>query len=166
MDDESSFPKATDTTFVEKLHKQFEKLPFYTKPKTSTVDLFTISHYAGQVGIMCVLLTYTPCLSQVEYDAVGFLEKNRDSLPTGANELMQASKNPLIELIFKGYMMCVCACVCACMHACMCACVCVCVCVLLASHTAESIGGETLWEFPYSGIWKERALHDSNAVHY
>ena len=39
---------------------------------------------------------------QVEYDGEGFLEKNRDSLPTGANELMQASTNPLIELIFKG----------------------------------------------------------------
>ena len=49
LDDESSFPKATDSTFVEKLHKQFEKLPFYTKPKTSTVDVFTITHYAGQV---------------------------------------------------------------------------------------------------------------------
>jgi len=38
----------------------------------------------------------------VEYDGAGFLEKNRDSLPGGANELMQASKNPLIELIYKG----------------------------------------------------------------
>ena len=38
----------------------------------------------------------------MEYDGAGFLEKNRDSLPGGANELMQASKNPLIELIYKG----------------------------------------------------------------
>ena len=73
------------------------------------------------------------CLSQVEYDGTGFLEKNRDSLPSGANELMQASKNPLIELIFKGMTytcyVCVCVCVCVCVHAraCMHACAPMCV---------------------------------------
>ena len=60
---------------------------------------------------MIVTGSYSSPLSliQVEYDGTGFLEKNRDSLPTGANELMQASKNPLIELIFKGitYVYCV-----------------------------------------------------------
>ncbi|XP_065915839.1 myosin-IIIb-like [Dysidea avara] len=86
LDEECAFPKATDTTFVQKLHKHFEKLPFYSKPKTTATDYFTVSHYAGQV----------------EYDGAGFLEKNRDSLPGGANELMQASKNLLIELIYKG----------------------------------------------------------------
>ena len=100
LDDESSFPKATDSTFVEKLHKQFEKLPFYAKPKMGNLDMFTVSHYAGQVGIMWSYVSYW--LLQVEYDGVGFLEKNRDSLPNGANELMQASKNPLIEIIYKG----------------------------------------------------------------
>ena len=33
----------------------------------------------------------------MEYDGAGFLEKNRDSLPGGANELMQVSKSPLIR---------------------------------------------------------------------
>jgi len=49
LDEESSFPKATDTTFVQKLHKHFEKLPFYRKPKTTVTDYFTICHYAGEV---------------------------------------------------------------------------------------------------------------------
>ena len=40
--------------------------------------------------------------SQVHYEAAGFLEKNRDSLPTGAVELFQASSNDLIHDIFMG----------------------------------------------------------------
>ena len=48
----------------------------------------------------------------MEYDGEGFLEKNRDSLPTGANELMQASQNPLIELIFKGIVIYISICIC------------------------------------------------------
>ena len=43
--------------------------------------------------------------SQVEYDSLGFLEKNRDSLPSGAVELLQSSNNDLIKLIFLGMMM-------------------------------------------------------------
>ena len=60
---------------------------------------------------MRTISSYSSPLLQVEYDGSGFLEKNRDSLPTGANELMQASKNPLIELIFKGIITCVFVCV-------------------------------------------------------
>ena len=41
-------------------------------------------------------------IRQVDYDGEGFLEKNRDSLPSGAVELLQISKNDLIHDIFMG----------------------------------------------------------------
>lgn len=49
LDEESTFPKASDAIFVQKLHMQSEKLPFYAKPKSSASNVFIISHYAGQV---------------------------------------------------------------------------------------------------------------------
>ncbi len=36
------------------------------------------------------------------YDAGGWLEKNRDTLPEGVMDLLRRSKNPLLSLIFKG----------------------------------------------------------------
>ena len=39
---------------------------------------------------------------QVNYDGDGFLEKNRDTLPTGTVELFQISKNDLVHDIFMG----------------------------------------------------------------
>ena len=39
---------------------------------------------------------------QVEYDADGWLEKNRDTIPSGLMEMLRQSKNQLISLIFKG----------------------------------------------------------------
>lgn len=43
------------------------------------------------------------CLSfQVEYDSIGFLEKNRDTLPSSVTEVLQKSDNELISTIFSG----------------------------------------------------------------
>lgn len=45
----------------------------------------------------------TVCLfSQVEYDATGFLEKNRDTLPPGVMNMLRRSDNSLITTIFSG----------------------------------------------------------------
>ena len=38
----------------------------------------------------------------MEYDADGWLEKNRDTIPSGLMEMLRQSKNQLISLIFKG----------------------------------------------------------------
>ncbi len=65
LDEESLFPKATDITFVNKLHSQFDgkNHPKYQKPRFSKTA-FGISHYAGDV----------------EYETIFWLDKNKDPL--------------------------------------------------------------------------------------
>ena len=41
-------------------------------------------------------------LPQVEYNAEGFLEKNRDTLPPGVMEMLRKSDNSLIATVFSG----------------------------------------------------------------
>lgn len=52
---------------------------------------------------LSVRLSDYVCLSfQVEYDSIGFLEKNRDTLPSSVTEVLQKSDNELISTIFSG----------------------------------------------------------------
>ena len=41
-------------------------------------------------------------ISQVDYDVTGFLEKNRDTLPPGAMDILKQSDNSLVSTIFSG----------------------------------------------------------------
>ena len=84
VDEQSSFPKATDASLVEKLHQDLSKNPKYEKPRGNEV-IFTINHYAGRV-------TYT---------AAGFLDKNRDTLPLDVICVMLDSDKDLVCTIFK-----------------------------------------------------------------
>lgn len=63
LDEECKFPKSTDLTFLEKLHKNLEKTARYEKPRLSKVD-FGVEHFAGKVV----------------YNSAGFLDKNKDTL--------------------------------------------------------------------------------------
>lgn len=85
LDEECQFPKATDSTFVEKLNKHFSKNSYYGKSQQTKTNKFTINHYAGKVT----------------YDSCGWLGKNRDSLPAGLQEMLQGSDNELARLIFR-----------------------------------------------------------------
>ncbi|XP_013394776.1 myosin-IIIb isoform X2 [Lingula anatina] len=85
LDEESQFPKATDSTFVQKLNKNLQGNKYFIKSPNAKSDLFTIAHYAGKV----------------EYSASRWLEKNRDTIPAGVLELLQRSKNHLLQLVFK-----------------------------------------------------------------
>jgi len=86
LDEESHFPQSTDHSFVEKLTQNCGKSNVFIKSKHSNTNMFGICHYAGKV----------------EYDATGFLEKNRDTLPPGVMDMLRKSDNPLIATVFSG----------------------------------------------------------------
>ncbi len=65
LDEESLFPKASDNTYVEKLHKNHDgKSSSYGKPsfksRGSTVH-FELHHYAGSVSYSHVIV-HTQCM--------------------------------------------------------------------------------------------------------
>ncbi|KAL1915213.1 uncharacterized protein VTP21DRAFT_7489 [Calcarisporiella thermophila] len=78
LDEESRMPSGSDHSLCMKLYQQFN-LPsharYFQKPRFSG-NAFTISHYAYDVT----------------YDAEGFLEKNRDTLPEEHLAMLQATK--------------------------------------------------------------------------
>ncbi|MQM13768.1 hypothetical protein Taro_046694 [Colocasia esculenta] len=79
LDEESTFPKATDLTFANKLK---EHLNYSSCFKGERGGAFTVRHYAGEVS----------------YDTSGFLEKNRDPLHSGAIQLLLSSSSQLPKL--------------------------------------------------------------------
>jgi len=75
LDEESLFPKATDASFVQKLHDLHEHNPMYERPRFSKTS-FVLSHYAGKV----------------EYETADWLEKNKDPLQEDLQLCLKASK--------------------------------------------------------------------------
>lgn len=71
LDEESTFPNATDLTFATKLKQHLDSNPCF---KGERGKAFTVSHYAGEVM----------------YDTSGFLEKNRDLLHVDLIQLLAA----------------------------------------------------------------------------
>ncbi|KAK7115853.1 myosin-IIIb-like isoform X2 [Littorina saxatilis] len=85
LDEESLFPKGTDQSYVDKLNSSFRKNQYFTKSPQTTTAIFCISHYAGKVT----------------YQAEGWLEKNRDTMPAGIIEVLQSSTNALVKTVFR-----------------------------------------------------------------
>ncbi|XP_055063389.2 myosin-IIIb isoform X2 [Misgurnus anguillicaudatus] len=83
LDEQSAFPQATDKDFVDKLNSKFKTAPNFEVVRSHT-PLFTIVHYAGKV----------------QYNAGGFLEKNRDTIPANIRELFINSVTPLLSVLF------------------------------------------------------------------
>ncbi|XP_051971635.1 myosin-IIIb-like [Xyrauchen texanus] len=83
LDEQSTFPQATDRDFVDKLNSKFKAAPNFEVVRNHT-PLFTIVHYAGKV----------------QYNASGFLEKNRDTIPANIRELFINSVTPLLSVLF------------------------------------------------------------------
>ncbi|CAL5086119.1 unnamed protein product [Urochloa decumbens] len=73
LDEESTFPKATDLSFANKLKQQLSGNACFKGEQEGT---FKICHYAGEVT----------------YDTAGFLEKNRDPLHSESIELLSSCK--------------------------------------------------------------------------
>ncbi|XP_034557691.1 myosin VIIAa [Notolabrus celidotus] len=84
IDEESKFPKGTDTTMLNKLNFQHKVNTNYIPPKNNHETQFGIQHFAGVVY----------------YETRGFLEKNRDTLYGDIIQLVHSSKNKFIKQIF------------------------------------------------------------------
>ncbi|XP_063161984.1 myosin-IIIb [Candoia aspera] len=83
LDEESRFPQATDLTLVDKFEDNLRCKYFW---RSRRVELcFGIQHYAGKV----------------QYDAYGFLEKNRDTLPADIMVVLRTSENRLLQQLFS-----------------------------------------------------------------
>ncbi|TDH66938.1 hypothetical protein CCR75_001574 [Bremia lactucae] len=83
LNEEVLRPQATDMTFVSKVLDACSTHPSIEKNRINPL-VFTIHHYAGDVT----------------YNGTGFLEKNKDTLPTDMVQLLSSSSNPVIATIF------------------------------------------------------------------
>uniref|UniRef100_A0A8C5AQ86 Myosin VIIBb n=1 Tax=Gadus morhua TaxID=8049 RepID=A0A8C5AQ86_GADMO len=85
IDEESQFPKGTDSTMLYKMNQQHKENKGYVSSKNEHDSQFGIKHFAGQVF----------------YDSNGFLEKNRDAISSNIIMMISISKNKLLHDIFK-----------------------------------------------------------------
>ncbi|XP_061537095.1 unconventional myosin-VIIa-like isoform X8 [Phycodurus eques] len=85
IDEESRFPKGTDSTMLNKLNFQHKVNSNYIPPKNNHETQFGIQHFAGAVY----------------YETRGFLEKNRDTLYGDIIQLVHSSKNKFVKQIFQ-----------------------------------------------------------------
>uniref|UniRef100_A0AAR2JFN5 Myosin motor domain-containing protein n=1 Tax=Pygocentrus nattereri TaxID=42514 RepID=A0AAR2JFN5_PYGNA len=91
LEEECMFPKATDTSFKNKLHDQhLGKCNAFQKPKPAKGKAeahFSLVHYAGTV----------------DYNISGWLDKNKDPLNDSVVQLYQKSANKLLALLYAGH---------------------------------------------------------------
>jgi myosin V len=83
LDEESRLPAGTDASFLQKLYAQIAKpetKDVFKKPRFGNTA-FTIAHYA----------------LDVTYEAEGFLEKNRDTVPDEHMTLLASTKNRFLR---------------------------------------------------------------------
>src|SRR4051812_10631973 len=87
LDEECVMPKATDKTFVEKLHSIWKnKSPKYSVPRFQ--QGFILNHYAAKV----------------EYTTSGWLNKNKDPLNENVIKLLAQSSQPYIASLFSDFL--------------------------------------------------------------
>jgi myosin protein heavy chain len=83
LDEDSVMPKATDSSFTEKLHSLWDRKS--TKYKRSLLTQgFVLTHYAAEV----------------EYSTEGWLEKNKDPLNDNVTRLLAASTDKQVATLF------------------------------------------------------------------
>uniref|UniRef100_UPI00398F769D unconventional myosin-VIIa-like n=1 Tax=Pristiophorus japonicus TaxID=55135 RepID=UPI00398F769D len=85
IDEESNFPKGTDSTMLNKLNDHHSKSITYVSPKNAHDTRFGIAHFAGVVY----------------YESKGFLEKNRDQLSSSIIQVVHSSRNKFLKQIFQ-----------------------------------------------------------------
>ncbi|XP_027343633.1 myosin-2 isoform X2 [Abrus precatorius] len=82
LDEESNFPRASDLTLANKLKQHLHTNPCFKEERGRA---FSICHYAGEVL----------------YDTTGFLEKNRDPMPSDSIQLLSSCSCELLQLFSK-----------------------------------------------------------------
>uniref|UniRef100_A0A665X631 Myosin heavy chain, fast skeletal muscle-like n=1 Tax=Echeneis naucrates TaxID=173247 RepID=A0A665X631_ECHNA len=91
LEEECMFPKASDTTFKNKLHDQhLGKTKAFEKPKPAKGKAeahFSLVHYAGTV----------------DYNITGWLDKNKDPLNDSVVQLYQKSSNKLLCFLYASH---------------------------------------------------------------
>jgi myosin heavy subunit len=89
LEEECMFPKASDQTFLTKLHNNHDgKHPNYAKPKGAKASYdFELGHYAGNVG----------------YSIANWLDKNKDPINEAVASLLGKSSDPFVADMFKEY---------------------------------------------------------------
>uniref|UniRef100_A0A8C5C6A8 Myosin heavy chain, fast skeletal muscle-like n=1 Tax=Gadus morhua TaxID=8049 RepID=A0A8C5C6A8_GADMO len=91
LEEECMFPKASDTTFKNKLHDQhLGKTKAFEKPKPAKGKAeahFSLVHYAGTV----------------DYNITGWLDKNKDPLNDSVIQLYQKSSVKLLALLYASH---------------------------------------------------------------
>uniref|UniRef100_A0A3B4UVZ4 Myosin heavy chain, fast skeletal muscle-like n=1 Tax=Seriola dumerili TaxID=41447 RepID=A0A3B4UVZ4_SERDU len=91
LEEECMFPKATDTSFKNKLHDQhLGKTKAFEKPKPAKGKAeahFSLVHYAGTV----------------DYNISGWLDKNKDPLNDSVVQLYQKSSNKLLCYLYASH---------------------------------------------------------------
>ncbi|KAJ8259933.1 hypothetical protein GJAV_G00175150 [Gymnothorax javanicus] len=91
LEEECMFPKASDTTFKNKLHDQhLGKTAAFQKPKPAKGKAeahFSLVHYAGTV----------------DYNINGWLDKNKDPLNDSVVQLYQKSSVKLLALLYASH---------------------------------------------------------------
>merc|ERR1711962_670813 len=92
LEEECIVPKATDTTYLNKLNKTHAgKSDSYKKPTPKETKQgmgdFILHHYAGSVG----------------YSVAGWLEKNKDPINEHTAQLFSKATEPLVSYLFVDY---------------------------------------------------------------
>ncbi|XP_037112572.1 myosin heavy chain, fast skeletal muscle-like isoform X2 [Syngnathus acus] len=91
LEEECMFPKASDTTFKNKLHDQhLGKTKAFEKPKPAKGKAeahFSLVHYAGTV----------------DYNINGWLDKNKDPLNDSVVQLYQKAANKLLAMLYAAH---------------------------------------------------------------
>ncbi|KAK7272499.1 hypothetical protein RJT34_29126 [Clitoria ternatea] len=82
LDEESNFPRASDLTLANKLKQHLHTNPCF---KDERGRAFGVRHYAGEVV----------------YETAGFLEKNRDPLPSDSIQLLSSCSCELLQSFSK-----------------------------------------------------------------
>ncbi|XP_059687630.1 unconventional myosin-Vb-like [Gavia stellata] len=83
LNEECKMPQGSDGSWAQKLYQTHLSSSHFQKPKRPT-DAFIVCHFAGKV----------------EYQCVGFVEKNRDTVPEELVGLLRASKSALLAELF------------------------------------------------------------------